>query len=426
MASRNTLFHCIWGFRPFARELVPFLLFTLAAGSSLAVRADWFFQPAATLRLAYEENANLTESNRINSTRYDVEASAAGGSRTERSRILFGLTAGASRFPGNSSLNSDNLSARIDAAYRLTEVDSLDFGGTYERTTSRTSELTTTGNIQGNVPLNIYTLGPSWTHQLTGRASVSLGYTYTNARYQQDATGLINYDQQEIRASLGYRLTERMAFNGTLNTVFYNPSTSGSLEAGAGVGSTTAPSYTGYAATLGLSYAISETLAARVFVGPEQINSESNDGQTGGQGTSMSVTYGINLSKQFQRSELALALQSNAVPTGGGQPLSQVRFTIGYGYAVTPRLRITIPASFYWNETINFGATSAKDQRIFAETAPGLRWRLLPDLYLNASYRYQYQRYQQSGATADSNAVFLSLSYVWPTESATTPGRSAP
>jgi len=426
MASRNTLFDCNRGLRPSARVLAAVLLCLLAARHSPAIRAAWFFQPSATMGLGYEENPNLTQSDRINSMRYHIAASALGGGRTERSQILFGLKADALRYPGNGSLNSDDLSARVDAAYRLTELDFVDLQGTYDRTTSQTSELTTTGNIQGNVPLNTYTLRPSWTHQLTERASVSLGYAYTSARYQQNSTNLINYNQQEIRASLGYRLTERATFDGSLTTVFYNPRKSGSVEPGAASSSTNAQSYTGYAATLGLSYAISETLAARVFVGPEQIKSESNDGQTGGQGTSMSATYGISLSRQFERSELDLALESGAVPTGGGQPLSQNKLTVSYSYALTPMLRITIPASFYRNETLDLGDTSTTGQRIFLETEPRLSWRLSPDLYLRASYRYQYQRYQQSGETADSHAVFLSLSYVWPTESAAIPRPSAP
>ena len=405
---------------------LAFAMVTLWCVPNATMGADWFFQPAVTVGAGYEGNANLTEQDPIDSMRYDLDVSALAGRRTERSQIAFGVRGYTLRYPGNDTLDSDDLSARLAAAYRLSELDFVSFDASYDRTTSRTSELTTTGNIQGNAPLNTYTLRPSWRRRLTERSDIGLSYAYTSARYEGNSTGLVNYDQQEVDASYGYLLTERASFVGTLTATFYNPQAPTSLQPLLGQIPSVSQSYSGYAATLGLTYAISETLTGEVFIGPQQIRRDTSIGQASAQGTSNGATYGIRLAKQFERSTLRLGLESGAVPTGSGEPLAQDKLSLDFSYELTPRLRVTVPASLYRNETINFGGPGGKDRRIFLQTEPRLSWRISEDLYLKASYRYQYQRYEQSGATADSNAVFLSLSYVWPTETAPVAGSAAP
>jgi hypothetical protein len=46
----------------------------------------------------------------------------------------------------------------------------------------------------------------------------------------------------------------------------------------------------------------------------------------------------------------------------------------------------------------------------------GVEFRVTENVVVTASYRYQYQRFEEADTTADSNSFFLSLSYVWPTE----------
>ncbi len=229
-------------------------------------------------------------------------------------------------------------------------------------------------------------------------------YAHTRVRFESNLSGLINYDQDDIDVFYGYQLTERLALSGSLGATSYDPD---DVE-----------SYKGYDASLGLNYSISETLTGDLNVGLQRIDSETDLGVETTSRSASGIVYGFDLSKQFERSNLSLAFSRGAVPTGSAEPLLQERLSLGYGYQFSPRLSVTVPAAIFRNESISFGGGGGQDKerRIFFTMGPGLNWRVTEDLVLSASYRYRYQRFEQAGTSADSNAVFLSLSYAWPTE----------
>ena len=366
--------------------------------------SDWFFQPEVAAGVGYEENVDLVDEDPFNATRYDLEAMARGGRITERSQVLGNLSAVFQRYPGNERLDSDNLSAGLNSAILLTELDRLSLDLSYVRDTSRRSELTTTGNIIENVPRNAIRIQPAWQHQLTERSAVGLAFTHARVRFDSNLSGLIDYDQNDIDAFYNYQLTERLAFRGTIGVVSYDPD---DVE-----------SYKGYDASLGLNYLFSETLMGELFVGPQRVDSQIDLGAETISRTASGISYGFNLSKQFERSGLDLSLSRGAVPTGSGEPLLQERLSLAYSYQFSPRLSVIVPAAVFRNETISFGgaAETENEMRIFFSMQPSIEWRVTEDLVMNASYRYRYQRFEQEGSSADSNALFVTLSYVWPTE----------
>jgi hypothetical protein len=58
------------------------------------------------------------------------------------------------------------------------------------------------------------------------------------------------------------------------------------------------------------------------------------------------------------------------------------------------------------------GGNSGK--RDFLSFSPGVRWQLSENLNLRCSYRFRWQRFDNTGDTANSNAVFATLSYQLP------------
>jgi hypothetical protein len=169
---------------------------------------------------------------------------------------------------------------------------------------------------------------------------------------------------------------------------------------------------------LGLNYKITETLAGDIFVGPQRIDSKTDLGTETTTKTASGTSYGVELSKQFERSNLYLSVNRGAVPTGSGEPLLQERLGLGYRHQFSPRLSISVPFAIFRNETIRFGDGGGQgaDRRVFFSALPELNWRVTEDLALGVSYRYRYERFENSGTSADSNAVFVSLFYAWPTE----------
>jgi len=370
---------------------------------TVARGADWFFQPAVTVGTAYEENVDLDEDDPINATSYNAGASVRGGRLTERSQVVGTIMAFFERYPGNGELDEDNLSAAVNLAFLPTELDRLSLDLSLIQDTSRSSELTTTGNITENVPHFVLGIGAAWQRQLTERSAFTLALTHSGGRFDSNSSGLVDSQENAIDASYSYQLTEQLAFRGALGATYYDPDDD--------------QSYKNYEALLGMRYAFSETLAGNLDIGWERIDEDTDlDTATNGS-TASGFVYGLSLSKAFERSSLSLSLRRSAVPTGSGEPLVQESLGLGYAYQFSPRLNVRIPIGVYRNESINFGNGGGNDgRRIFFTTEPRLSWRVTEDIVLSASYRYQYERDEEADTTADGNAVFLSLSYVWPTE----------
>jgi hypothetical protein len=351
--------------------------------------------------VGYEDNVNLEEDDPVDSARYEVDLFARAGWLSERTQVLGRLRAFTRRYPGNERLDSDNLSAALDLGFRASELDRLRLNLRFDRDTSQQSELTTTGNIAGNVPRNAFTVRPEWERQLTARSALGLAYAFTSVSFEENTSGLVDYAQSDVDLRYQHQWTERLGVRGTLSLVAYEPDTD--------------DSYRGYDGTLGLTYAISETLIGDLFLGPQWITSEPTGG--GSEQTESGVLYGFSLAKRFDRGDASLSVNRGAVPTGSAEPLLRESLTLDFNYQLSPRVSVSLPLDLYRSEQVDFGGSNQDaETRLFWSTQPALNWRLTEDLVLRTSYRYQYQSFDEGGGSADGNAVFLSLSYVWPAE----------
>ena len=266
------------------------------------------------------------------------------------------------------------------------------------RDNNRLSELTTTGNILGNVARTSYALRSSWKRRLTETNSVSLEYSYTSSRYAENRTGLTNYEQQTLGVSYDHQLTELCSFGGNVTATFYRPDDPGSSDT--------------YQAVLGVSCEISETLGGGFFIGPLHIESEGDMTSTASPGTATDSSYGVRLRKEFARSILNVELERGPVPSSAGELLLQDRLSVEFAFPMSASVSVGIPASLYRNKAVDSGNASQEGDRIFFQSEPALIWRVTENIALRVAYRYRSQRYKDSGEVADSNAVFLSLSYM--------------
>jgi len=378
-------------------------LLGLCPVATVAWGENWFFQPLVTVGSGYEENVDLEPDGSVNTTQFNVGVSVRGGLVTERSQVVGTLLSSFNRSPGNERLDSDNLSAEITYDVEATERDQLNLDVSLNLNTSGSSELTTTGNISENVPLLTIGLETGWQHQLTERSTFGLGYARSGGRFDDNASGLVDSQQDDVDVSYSYALTEQLDFGGAVGATFYNPDGD--------------ESYKTYDASLSMRYALSETLGGNLGFGWQRIDRDTDLGTGTARAEASGTVYGFNLSKIFERSSLGLSVRRGAVPTGSGVPLLQESLILTYSYQFSPRLSVTTPVGVFRNETISFGdAGETKDRRIFFQMQPSLNWRVREDVVLSASYRYQYQRFEEEGTSADGNAVFLSLAYIWPTE----------
>ena len=90
---------------------------------------------------------------------------------------------------------------------------------------------------------------------------------------------------------------------------------------------------------------------------------------------------------------------------------------LGARYDISERLIFLLDTSFFRNQTNNDDFITDDDQRSYYEVHPRLRWKLTRWWDVTASYRYRHQKYDGDDDSAESNAVYLSLTYNWPRES---------
>lgn len=377
-------------------------LFGVWSISTIALGGTWFFQPTeARLGTSFEQNANLTREDPIDALGYEVEAQARGGYFGQRFQIFGRLGAFVERYPGNEELDSENLFMGLRSAFSATELDQLGLDVLFTRDTSRFSELTTTGNIIGNVPRNEIRISPRWQRRLTERSSIGVEYQYTKTSFSQDSSDLVDSEQQDIGASYSYQVSERLTLGAQFGATSFDPDND--------------ESFTGYDLWSGMDYAFSETLRGKLAIGWGQVDSDTGVGAEQTSTTTAGALYGFSLTKIDERSRFSLSVSRNAVPTGSGEPLVQENVSLGYGYQVSPRLGVAIPISVFRNQTLDIGSADRDDEtRIYFTMEPQLTWRVAERLLLNLAYRYQYEYLDTRGTSTEGNSVFLSLSYSWP------------
>jgi hypothetical protein len=79
---------------------------------------------------------------------------------------------------------------------------------------------------------------------------------------------------------------------------------------------------------------------------------------------------------------------------------------------LSPRMAAYLWVSAFHNKSLD--QASAAEARTYYSLEPGLSWSLSRWWSLDGSYRYRWQKYTDSSQTAQSNAVFVAVSYAWP------------
>ena len=69
-------------------------------------------------------------------------------------------------------------------------------------------------------------------------------------------------------------------------------------------------------------------------------------------------------------------------------------------------------ASAFDNKTLEGDVTSI--DRVYYSAEPGVRWSMTRDWAIDGSYVYRRQKRDLETVTAESNAIYLSISYSWP------------
>ncbi|MFD2110873.1 hypothetical protein [Thiorhodococcus fuscus] len=375
------------------------LCLPLVLGSSIVVAEQWYVEPRAILETYYDDNVRLTSRDERNTSVANVQADVKAGRRTEISDIQLGARLTSSQYFEASDLDETDGSLNALASYRLGR-SSFKLNGAFDYDSTLTSEVATSGYVQVNKRRQRFYIEPTWTYQLTPRASAEMTLSYEDIAYEDvDVIPLYNYDYATAGLTFIYALSERSQAFARATFDRYEASDVGLKSESTGL-------------LLGASYQLSETLSASAYAGVRQTSSEVPTWLGVLKSDSSGPLFQFELNKSFEVGSLNFSAARSMLPSSNGELLDTTSLALAFNYPLSPKWNFRLDADFYRNRSEDDAGSSS--DRDYASVAPRFELKLSEELRLALSYRYRWQKYELSDEAAVSNSIHLYLTYVFP------------
>ena len=124
------------------------------------------------------------------------------------------------------------------------------------------------------------------------------------------------------------------------------------------------------------------------------------------------VVYDTALEKRLESGNLRIGLNRDVSSSGSGVEVETNALSLALQRSIDPRNSLFFTTSA--NRTRSLEATLSNTDRRYYNAESGWRWRCTEACSLEVSYRYAYFKYINAIESAKSNALVLTLSYVWP------------
>jgi hypothetical protein len=408
------------GFRVSPRHLGIVLcgiLQQLAAHPSMA--AEWSMEPSVDLAASYNDNITLITAPHPSVWGIQLSPAVQFSGETETLKVAAGLKLGFVRYYGEEGLNHNDYDFTTRSSY-TTERDVLGLNLAAISDPTLVTELATTGVVVAYRQRTQLTANPSWTRSLTEATAITATYGYNKINYPDTAgTSLIDYADQTATIGLQTVLDEGNVASVTAYYDRYETSPASFLA-------------NTYGIQAGVDHYFSETLHATLVVGARKTRSTASsqalvcDGPIlfgicfGNVTTLTSVaeqsttgwTLNAGLQKRWETMTLGGRLSRDIYPTGIGQLVQTNRLQVAWTQQWSPTLTSDVTASAYQSEYV--GATVTNSNSRYYRIEPRLSWRITEWWTLGARYSYSRVKYEDAGTSANANAFYLTLSYVWP------------
>jgi len=370
------------------------------SGQTLAEK--WYFEPLVSMRLGYNDNTQLSTGDKIETLTSYTTGDAALGFRTEVSDVSLTARMIDRRFDDHKELNTNDQFLKFNSSVR-SGLNLFGLGADYERESTRTSEFEFSGYTTSNKRRITKSLNPYWDRTLTERTSVRVGAGYTDVVYEDaELTGLSDYTYESAYVSLQHMLSERTSLQAVANKSLY---TSGSTE------------FDSTSVQFGLNHMFSETFSVNLMLGPNY--TKSKFATVGGEGSSSDVGRLVDMGfrKEFEVTTLNGSLNTSESAGGEGKMTRRTRLDLSLRHKLSARTTFNLSGSAQQNES-GGGSTDDSADRTYFSIEPKLSWKASPWWTITGSYRYRRSENTSSDeGAAESNAVYLTLKYVWPRES---------
>jgi len=370
------------------------------SGQSLAEK--WYFEPIVSARLGYNDNTQLSTGSEIETFTSYITGDAALGFRTEVSDVSLTARMIDRRFDDHKDLNTNDQFLKFKSSVR-SGLNLFGLGADYERESTRTSEFEFSGYTTSNKRRITKSLNPYWDRTLTERTSVRVGAGYTDVMYEDaGSTGLSDYTYESAYVSLQHQLSERTSLQAVVNTSLY---TSGSTE------------FDSTSLQVGFNHMFSETLSVNLLLGPNY--TKSKFAVVGGTDSTSDVgrLIDVGFRKEFEVTAVNGSLKTSESAGGEGKMTRRTNLDLSLRHKLSARTTLNLSGSVQQNES-GGGSNDDSADRTYFSFEPKLSWKASPWWTITGSYRYRRSENTSSDdGAAESNAIYLTLRYIWPKES---------
>jgi hypothetical protein len=371
------------------------------APACAANAGQWSIESSVSSSLNSNDNINLAPQSTGTVNSLNLSGSLNASRKVEDMSTVLGLSTtrvaqwgdsnagGGDRFDGNASLSQS----------WTIEVNTFSVNAGYSQDFNNNVQTADVAVAPGQRRSSTY--GASWSHSLTERLSTSLTVSSQRSWYSQAAPGTINFTNGSWGGGLNYLLTEVDTLSLNLSTSEYRPDTGGDQS-------------TTEQWTIGISRQWSELLSSQVSVGTYH-TSRSLQPSTSGLQYSTSHSFAFD-----ESSSLSFSSSRGEQPSGSGEVLLNESVSLAANYGFTE----TLSGGLSYNLSNSSGQLGVgaggvfqgdSKQRSYGAT---LAKQLTPDVTLGLSYLLNQADNVGASNSAHANTVSISLTYNFPTVTA--------
>lgn len=338
--------------------------------SAAAISAEWTYNSEISLGLQYTDNLFFTSANSVTGNTADTfiivlpTFSILAESETSRTLLNFGVSV--ERYDSVTSANRNDPYVRFNWDNTL-ETSQFGLGAQYRQSSTRTSELETTGQVNIFGTQTRSTIEPYWQMNVTESNSLQLGVSLTSVSYDIDS--LINYENYGFLTGWFYEYSEISTLNINMDLRRFD-----SEDAGVDFD---------YGSLLaGIDYDVSEAFNLNLNVGVGYGLREVGENYSTGL---------INASIAYQKEyySTSLRLSSSLVPSGQADLRQVHALTFLYDHQISELLAFNFNAGL--SESFPIDDPDAVRNEVF-NVRPGLNFRMARDWYFDTWYLYRSNR----------------------------------
>jgi hypothetical protein len=365
--------------------------------------ADWSMQPSIGVAVGRDSNPTLSTgvNEKATSTSYGAQLSIEGGS--ELSRLKLDAGTHWTKYSEDIYEDTDGQHATLNATHEATERSRLALQADLRREILFESALRQEGTgdlrnvdvglVQAKVRRDGIVVGPSWEYATSERGAIQLGMRVDNIEYANaQGTDLVDYRQQEASLGYAYKVSVQDTLSLGVSGAAYRPRTGGE-EAD------TRRLLGGWARTF------TDTVNGRVSFGRSWTTEQTAAGEIETSG----VVVEIGATQRSELATLDAIVSRDVQPSGGGRSVESTQVRLYYSRQLSDTTEFVIGANTFRNQVLE-GSDPEIDRR-YSEIVPEFRWQIAPEWSLGASYSFRKQKFDVDSDSAESNAVFVGITY---------------